>query len=189
MSTLSISKYIYILISSLLLLILTAPAHAQATADTTAVDSAEHKIKKVDSAGHQLCIGFDLVSPVSNYFVPGQYGYEFALDYYLRNEFYGVLEGGWGGSSVSYSDLMYKTKNDFVRIGFNKTLLVRDNKKDWDMMLMGLRIGVANVSRSAATYTIVDSLWGSGSGDQNGKNFVAVWAELTAGMRVSHCLR
>ena len=47
-------------------------------------------------------------------------------------------EGGWGGSSVNYSNLQYKTTNSFLRLGFNKSVLVRDRPDDWDMMFIGL---------------------------------------------------
>ena len=160
------------------------PVFAQAPADTTVADTTEHKGKKVDLAGHQLSIGIDLVRPVANYFLTDRYGYEFEADYYLHNEFYATLEGGWGGSTVNYSDLKYTTTNNFVRIGFNKTLLARDRPTDWDMMFMGMRLGVADVNRGGANFTVIDSLWGSGSGSTLGKKFLAYWAELTGGMRV-----
>jgi hypothetical protein len=186
MSIQSTLRYIFILITSLALVVAAMPVYAQhAVADTVVVDTVEHKVKKVDSASHQLTIGVDLVRPIANAINTSMTGYEFAVDYYLKNEFYAVLEGGFGGSTVDYPDLKYKTTNDFVRLGFNKSLLSRDRPKDWDMMFMGMRLGAANVSRSDATYIVIDSLWGNSTGKPlASSNFLAIWAELTAGMRV-----
>jgi hypothetical protein len=141
-------------------------------------------VKKKETAGHQLCIGADIVHPVMNNYTNDRYGYEFEADYYLRNEFYLVGEGGWGGSTVNYTDLKYTTTNDFFRLGFNKTILTRNGPKDWDMMFFGLRMGYADVTRSNATYVITDSLWGSPTGSTSGKSFPVYWMELNLGMRV-----
>ena len=93
-------------------------AYAQAT-DTTAADSTEHKVKKKDIAGHQLCIGFDVLRPVLNDVTHGGIGYGFEADYYMRNEFYLAAEGGWGSSNVNYDNLKYSTTNNFLSFCFN----------------------------------------------------------------------
>jgi len=181
-STQRMCRYLYILIISGLTLY-SSPVYAQA--DTTATDTTgTTKVKKKDLAGHQLCLGIDIARPVINAFVSNRYGYELESDYYLHNEFYGVLEGGWGGSNVDYTNLAYTTRNNFIRLGFNKTILPRERPTDWDMMLMGLRIGMADVNRSNATYTVIDSVWGNTSGSTKGTSFAAIWVELTGGMRV-----
>ena len=183
MSIQSIYRCIYIITFSVLLAFCSSPVYAQP--DATKADSLSvEKVKKHDSAGHQLCLGIDLVSPVRNSFYSDRYGYEIEGDYYLRNEFYLAVEGGWGGSKVNYPDLKYTTTNTFFRVGFNKTILPRDNKQDWDMMFFGLRAAFTPIDRSAASYTILDSLWGNSPGTQKAIKFNAIWAELTAGMRV-----
>ena len=183
MSIQSICKYVYILIFSFIVFG-SSPVFAQ-TADTTSADStSKAKIKKKDLAGHQLCIGVDLVHPVLNSLVSDRFGYEFEADYYTHNEFYFAGEGGWGGSTVNYTDLKYTTTNNFLRLGFNKSILTRERPSDWDMMFIGMRLGVADVNRSAATYTVIDSVWGNSMGSSPGRNFLAYWAELTGGMRV-----
>ena len=183
MSTQSICRYIYILTFSALFVLGALPVYAQA--DTTATDStSDHKVKRKETAGHQLCFGADLVHPVMNNYVTDRFGYEFEADYYLRNEFYAIAEGGWGGSTVDYTDLKYTTTNNFFRLGFNKEILTRDNPRDWDMMFFGLRAGFADVKRSSAYYIITDPLWGNTPGITSGKSFPAYWLELVGGMRV-----
>lgn len=177
-------RYVYILTFSVLAIFGSSRVGAQA-ADTTATDSTgTQKVKKKELAGRQLCIGVDIVRPVFNNIVPDRYGYEFEADFYTRNEFYLASEGGWGGSKVTYSDLQYTTTNNFLRFGFNKSILPRDKPADWDMMLIGMRLGAADVNRSPATYTVLDSVWGNKTGSSPGKDFLAMWAELTGGMRV-----
>lgn len=152
-------------------------------ADTTVADTTV-QVKKKDMAGHQLTLGFDIVRPVAKYFSDNKQGYEFGADYYLKNELYLAAEGGWGSSDVSYNDLKYSTSNTFYRLGFNKVLLARENPTDWSGMFMGLRLAMAPIDRSAATYTITDSLWGNSSGSLAGKSFNGYWAEITAGVRL-----
>ena len=176
-------KYVYILIIFSALAISGQFAYAQAT-DTTAADSTEHKVKKKDIAGHQLCIGFDVLRPVLNDVTHGGIGYGFEADYYMRNEFYLAAEGGWGSSNVNYDNLKYSTTNNFLSFGFNKSILARNKPMDWDMMFIGMRLGAANVARSPASYIVIDSVWGNSAGSSQGQAFLAVWAELTGGMRV-----
>lgn len=185
MSIQAIYRCSYILIFSLLILGNTNYVHAQ-TADTVAVDSTDEEPakKKIQPISHQLCIGADILHPVLNYYSDNKASYFFEAHYYLKSEFYGVLEGGWGSSSVNYPDLQYNTKNSFVCLGFNKSILTRESPEDWDMMFMGMRLGYANVNRSEGSYMVTDSLWGSSVGVSPAKTFPAVWAELTGGMRV-----
>jgi len=187
MSTQRNCKYVFILITfSLLVLLGSKSVYAQA-ADTTATDSTAHKVKKKETAGRQLNVGVNLVRPAMNFFTPDLFGYEFEWDYYTKNEFYLAGEGGWGGSWVNYTNplLQYTTKNEFLSFGFNKSLLPRDRPTDWDMMFIGMRVGVAPVKRSPVSYTILDSVWGNTPDTTTkGQNFTAIWAELTGGMRV-----
>ena len=186
MSIQSICRYIFITINSLLMISLATPASAQT--DTVATDTTTlAKIKKKDSAGHQLCMGVDLVHPVQNWYYNDRHSYEFQGDYYLHNEFYAAMELGWGGSNVNYTDLKYSTTHSFLRAGFNKARLPRDRPSDWDMMLFGLRLGAAQINRSQATYNIPDSVWGTtrDTSVAHTKPFLAAWVELTMGMRVA----
>ena len=179
-------KYAFILIIvSALVIFGSMPVYAQAT-DTTASDTTSHPVKKKDLAGHQLCVGIDILRPVLNDLTQGVSGYGFEFDYYMHNEFYLAGETGWGSSTVNYTNpkLQYTTTNNFLSFGFDKSILSRDRPTDWDMMFIGLRLGAADVIRSPATYTILDSVWGNTGGSSPGQSFVAVWTELTGGMRV-----
>lgn len=180
MSTPGSLKYTCILIFSLCLWGATAKAQV---ADTTAADTTVVR-KPKDLAGHQLAIGFDLARPVINYYATNKSGYEFAADYYLKNEIYLAAEGGWGSSDVNYTDLKYSTTNTFYRIGVNRILLPRENPKDWSGVMLGGRLAMASIDRSAATYSITDSLWGNSSGSVAGKSFNGYWMEVLGGVRL-----
>jgi hypothetical protein len=183
MSTRAIYSYIYTLIISVIAVVSSTIAYAQE--DSTSSDTVTvKKEKKIESINSQLCIGIDIFAPIMNQLVENKYGYELAADYYLRKEFYGVLEGGWGGVTVDYPDLKYTTSNQFARIGFNRNALSRHTANDWDIMFVGFRAGVARIHRDAASYVVLDSLWGNDPGVAPAKNFAAVWAEITAGMRI-----
>lgn len=177
-------RYIYILALSVVVVFSSVCAHAQADTAVSDTSDTEKKYPKVQAAGHQLCLGVDIFHPILNRYINNSYGYEFAADYFMRNEFYAVAEGGWGGSKVDYPDLSYTTTNAFLRAGFNKSMLLRDHPRDWDVMFFGLRVGAANITRSEASFNVADSLWGTAAGTHPGNNFNAYWAELNAGMRV-----
>jgi hypothetical protein len=177
-------RYIFILSLSLCMMCGVLPVCAQTDTATTEEDADEPPARKKFVAGHQLAFGIDLVQPIRNSIVKNRYSYEAEIHYYLKNEYYAVAEGGWGGSEVNYDDLKYTTTNYFGRAGFNKSILYRESAKDWDMMFVGLRAAMSNVNRGAATYTVIDSVWGNLAGVSPGKSFVAAWAEITTGMRI-----
>lgn len=161
-------KYI---ISAALLLAAALPAAAQG-ADTTL-------------RPHQLRFGIDAARVVANAVDPTRTGYEASVDYYYKKELYLVAESGFGHSSVDYPDLAYTSSNYYVRLGLDRVVFPRLTKHDWDGLFFGARYAFAGVQRSAATYTVTDSLWGSASGSIDPHSFTAHWAELTAGIRLN----
>ncbi len=178
----NICAYFFTLIFSLCVVCGATEAYAQT--DTAATDTTEVKVKKKDLAGHQLCIGVDVFHPIMGIWQKDRSAFEIAADYYLHNEYFAVCEAGFGTSEMNYTDLKYKTSNQFVRMGFNKSVLTRDRPTDWDMMLIGFRLGAAAINREQAYYAVIDSVWGSNTGVTPGKTFGALWVEITAGMRV-----
>lgn len=165
--------------------------HAQSTADTVVTDTmmvkadtvAKDTVKK-ELAGHQLMFGVDIFHPILNSLVSDRYGYEVMMDYYLKRELYLECEGGWGGSTVNYTDLKYKTTNNFFRVGINRVLIARERPKDWDMFFIGFQLAAAPIERSASTFTVLDSVWGNAPGSYPAKNMTTYWFELNGGVRV-----
>lgn len=162
------------------LLALLLPLNGYAQRDTTAAA----KPKQPEADGHQLRVSFDISRPAFNIAQASKSSYEAAVDYHLKKEVYAVLEGGFGRSVYEYPDLSYRTTNSFFRAGLDKTLIKRLNGQDWDAAFIGVRYGAAFINRQEATFTIIDSLWGSTSGTVPAKAFTAHWAEVTGGIRV-----
>lgn len=161
---------------SLLLLLLSTSTFAQS-------DSTDNTQVPADNV-HQLRIGMDISSPIITAFLETRNNYEFFVDYYWKKDFYWVVEGGWGGGTYSDTNLSYSSNNVFGRVGFNKSLLKRQDNKDWDIAFIGLRYGLGLIKRSDANYTVVDDFWGKQSGMIPGTNLTAHWIELTGGMNV-----
>ncbi len=178
-------RYFFTAISVLLLLCVSV-AEGQTTDTLPKADTTKAKVDtvKVVQPSRQLVLGADIILPVRNYLETQRTGYEFHADYFLHDELYLAAEGGWGSSEVAYTDLKYNTRNTFLRLGFNKVLLPRENRKDWGGLMLGLRVAAAAINRSPVTYTIVDSLWGNSEGALGGKTFGGYWAEINAGVRV-----
>lgn len=132
----------------------------------------------------QFRVGVDLSKIARNFFFKNQYSFEISLDYYYKNELYFVLEGGYGGSDITYTDLWYKSQNSFLRIGIDKTMTPRLFTRDMDMLFIGLRYGISSISRTEAGYVILDDFWGNSMGTIPAKSFMGHWAEITGGMRV-----
>ncbi|MEO6833594.1 MAG: DUF6048 family protein [Chitinophagaceae bacterium] len=162
------------------MMLLCLPGIMKAQSDST---STKKKVE-VQYFGHQLRFSFDLSRPVLNQIQSTEKSYEAAVDYYYKNELYFVAEAGVGSANYDYSNLSYKTNSSFFRLGFDKTLLKRDGAKDWDMVFMGMRYGLASIQRQEAQYAIVDSVWGSSVGIVPAKNFLAHWIEITGGVKV-----
>lgn len=173
-------------ISILLLLFSTTVLAQQDEQEEVDVEETPPPVKTYDSL-HQFRIGFDVSRLLFNQMqkdLEKRTSYEIELDYFFKKDMYWVLEGGFGNASLNYPDLSYNSNNVFLRAGINKSLLGRMQQSDWDMAFIGLRYGLGFVQRSAANYTITDSLWGSVNGAVPAIGFNAHWIEVTGGVRV-----
>jgi hypothetical protein len=157
----------------------------QAQEDSTAAEKPENKILATQ---RQLRLGVNISTPVINALTSDSLvkrnAYEITLDYAFKNDVYLVLEGGFGGSTINYTDLKYNTNNSYARIGVDKSMLQRLFPNDWDMLFVGVRYGIGLINRSEATFSTNDNFWGTTTGTIPAKNMTAHWAELNAGMRV-----
>jgi hypothetical protein len=167
------SKFIF----SLILFCCPFLLFAQEASEYTAV------VKKMNS-GHQLRFSFDVSKVLLNSLIDNRTTYEFAVDYYLKKEVYGVAEFGAGNSNINYPDLKYQTTNTFLRLGIDKALFVRKKPQDWGLGFFGFRYGLGLIQRNEAQYTTNDGLGGITSGTLPTDNFTAHWFELTGGMKL-----
>ncbi len=163
--------------SSIILLLFAIQSSGQ---DTTDVNS----ISLVKPEQRQLRIGIDLSRVVMNMLVDNRYSYEFSADYSMKKEVYAVVEAGFGGSDINYPDLKYTSRNTFLKVGVDRSMLQRMFPSDWDMLFVGIRYGIGFISRDEATYMTEDNVWGATTGTIPSQSLTAHWAELTAGLRV-----
>jgi hypothetical protein len=148
--------------------------------DTANVNS----ISAVKPLQRQLRLGMDMSRVVMNLLVDNRYSYEFMADYSMKKEVYAVLEAGFGGSDINYPDLQYTSRNSFIKLGIDRSMLQRMFPGDWDMLFVGLRYGVGFIKRNEAVYVTDDNVWGTTTGSIPAQNITGHWAELTAGLRV-----
>jgi len=167
---------------SLLLVVLSIPAKGWGKADTAAIGKV--KLPEPENVGRQLRLNIDISRPFINLTQRTKKSYEAAVDFYLRKEVYAVAEAGFGNSIYEYPDLNYRSSSSFFRLGIDKSLIKRLAGNDWDAAFIGFRYCMGFVNRQEATYTIIDSLWGSTSGIIPAHAFIAHWAEVTGGVRV-----
>lgn len=163
-------------------LLISVQAMAQAPATDTTTPPKKKKV--VFDLPHQLRFGADIYHPILNTFTGDHKSYEFQADYYIGNEVYADVEGGWGNADIDYDNLKYNSKNSFIRVGVDKCMLQRLTGKDWDMAFIGARYGIAFIDRGNATYVTSDSAWGPTTGSVAAQTFTAHWLEITGGVRV-----
>lgn len=149
--------------------------------DTT---QSQQTTAKVRDTLRQFRFSIDLSRPLASFIQKDRNGLELMFDYYWRKELYLVLEGGAGNSNYDYPDLRYRSKNAFMRVGIDKSMIPRMSPKDWDMVFIGARYGLALINLSEADYVTYDPYWGSVSGKLPARNFAGHWLEVTGGMRV-----
>lgn len=152
-----------------------------------AEEEPEEERKAIVDSNNQFRFGFDVSRLWFNNVqkkLEKRISYEIELDYYWRKDLYIMAEGGWGNSSLNYTDLAYESNNVFVRAGFNKSILPRLKQNDWDIAFIGLRYGLGFINRGAANYTIEDNIWGTVSNTVPAESLTAHWAEITGGVRV-----
>lgn len=151
-------------------------------------DTIKNKTNDTKDSLHQLRIGLNVGGLFLNSFgkdsLSARRAIELELDYYYKKNLYLVAEVGWGNGSVDYADLKYSSNNIFLKLGVNKSILMRRSETDWDMAFVGLRYAMSMINRGEASYLTLNPFWGNTSGVIPGRNIFSHWFELTAGTRI-----
>jgi hypothetical protein len=137
------------------------------------------KVRKPIFVYHK--IGIDVAKFLSSSLSKNYDAFEGQWASYYKNNLWTNLEFGVGHSFVENNFIQYKSSNQFIRLGIDKTLFNPEFAGDYSNSLIGLRYGVSSISRSSATYFIKDSVWGNLAGNIEASNFFAHWIELTGG--------
>lgn len=100
-----------------------------------------------------------------------------------------ALELGAGKSKVDNAYMQFSSTQQFMRIGIDKVLFNAEFIGDLDNATIGVRYGLARVSRSAAQLNVVDPVWGAYTDKIAATNFGAHWLELTGGFKMQFVKR
>lgn len=133
---------------------------------------------------HQIRFGIDGARIVNNFLLNNRQGYEFQVDYALRNNLYLATETGFGRGKVDFDRLKYHSNSFYIRAGIEKSFLDRIGLEDFDMGFLGARYGVAMGQRSQAEYTISSPFGSEIHGSTPSQTFMIHWAEVLLGFKV-----
>ncbi|MHB1921359.1 MAG: DUF6048 family protein [Chitinophagaceae bacterium] len=132
-----------------------------------------------------LRLGVDLSRLVIPYFQPNRKDMEFSADMEIRNNLFGVLEGGWNTSQINNGPtFQYQSSGYFGRIGIDYNLLTHDYIQENNLAYVGLRLGHAQFHQQASHYQLIDPYWGNINSSIPLHSVQASWLEFVAGLKV-----
>jgi hypothetical protein len=138
-------------------------------------------------------VELDLLSPLMNSIGASKgYYYQGAVAVNLQQKYFPTLEMGFGGvrKKVSVSDQTFSGNGFFARVGMDYAMLKSPNKfadktPNYNMFLIGARIGFSPFSYDLTNVPTVDDYWGGNTiTNYNNQVTTRVWYEILAGMRV-----
>ena len=133
---------------------------------------------------HQFRFGIDGARLVNNFLFSDRHGYEFQVDFALRNNLYLAAETGFGRGKVDFEKLKYHSNSFYIRAGVEKSFLDRIGLEDFDMGFLGARYGVAVGQRSQAEYSISSPFGNEILGTTPPQTYMIHWAEVLLGFKV-----
>ncbi|MBP1677887.1 MAG: hypothetical protein H6Q20_2446 [Bacteroidetes bacterium] len=116
------------------------------------------------------------------------FSYEAALQAYIKNKYYPVIELGYAGANkTTDAEANFKTNGMFGRIGVDINLI--KSKKGVtqtdNMALLGIRFGYSGFKYTLANVIITDDYWDESTvHNYNNIRSRKAWFELSGGMRV-----
>ena len=132
-----------------------------------------------------LRLGVDLSRLVMPYLQPNRKDMEFSADMEIRNNLFGVLEGGWNKSKIDNGPkFQYQSSGYFGRIGIDYNLLTHDYIQENNLAYVGFRLGHAQFQQQASHYQLLDPYWGNVNGSVPLHSLQASWLEFVAGLKV-----
>jgi Domain of unknown function (DUF6048) len=158
-------------------------------------DTSNHLLPaKADSAAlkdsiitvqHALRLGVDISRFAMPYLQPNRRDYEVSADMQIRQNLYGVLEGGYDKVNIEKPDLLiYNSDGYFFRVGVDYNFLPPSFPREKNIIYGGIRLGHAQMKQQAPFYQITDSVWGNVDGSISPQNLSANWLEFVVGIKV-----
>lgn len=132
-----------------------------------------------------LNIGVDISDAVFYAFDNNKKAFTAMASWDLSRQYKLSVESGYSGLNVNNSNLIYKLKGVYSRLGFDWNFYKKGNANAIDMVYLGLRYGFANLNHKTHKYIITDTYWGTieNSNDPN-RSYQTYWYGLLFGIRV-----
>lgn len=107
------------------------------------------------------------------------------VDIQLDTNLYVVGEIGWNSTDFNNDPAFsYKSNGAFLRVGADYNLLKPSFPFESNMVFIGLRYGIAQMTRRVPHYLIEYPIWGDSEGSFSRKSIRPHWAEAVVGLKV-----
>ncbi len=172
------TTYLYYALFFLCLMVKNSFAQTDSIAvktDSTTV--VKNKYKKVT----YIKTGIDISKPISSIINANNTWLEIHNETNYTPNINLILDLGAGTSKTNNQYVQYKSRNYFLRTGFDKLLFKPEYSEDKSNAYIGVHYGISACKRGSATYTIYDTLFGNRNGIIPSASYILHWLELSAG--------
>lgn len=111
---------------------------------------------------------------------PERTAYSGALLFNLGEDYFVVLEPGYSSIDLKQESYTYKSKGEYLELGFDKNML-NQNKRDF--FGIGLRLGYSNYRHHAENISFSDPYWGEYTTSIEAIRENALWVDVVLGIR------
>jgi hypothetical protein len=108
---------------------------------------------------------------------------DFSLDSEVYLNWFAVLEGGYMRVASNREQFEYNASGFFLRTGVDYNLLGRTQAIPNDLVVLGIRYALGNLTHQSPVFQISNPYWGDFSGIVEENNYTLHWLELSAGIK------
>lgn len=138
----------------------------------------------------KLGISFDLVGPIKTVFDKDYLNLEGQINFGSLRNFYPTVEYGMLKYNKKTTDNLknnynYASNGNYLRLGFDYNTFKKNLQGENNLVLFGLRYGMATLSHNADNIIIRDTIWGTTPQMKFSQNDMkANWIEIVGGIKV-----
>lgn len=176
-------------IISFLLLISAAAAQdrpgVEIPADTSSTGQVERP-RRIDTIPWErsgLRVGIDLLKPILSFVDNQPQGGEFSLDYEVKKNYFGVIEGGWQQMELDELRYNYTTDGIFGRLGVDYNFMRRRKRLSTEIAYAGFRYGFSSFHLQADSVLLSGGYWGDLLTSVPQTSLKAHWVEALLGVK------
>lgn len=132
-----------------------------------------------------LRLGFDLSRIPMHYLNPYRTDIAIQADVRVDTNFYIATETGWNKTHLENKPVFdYISSGYYLKAGVDYNLMKRKYPWESNIVYVGLRYGIARMTRKIPEYQISDPYWGNVNGQFSSKTLLPQWGELVLGLKV-----